>query len=782
MPTKPTRPTAHRTMPIDRREFIEGVALATAGLAVARTADAAPTAAEVTWHRAPCRLCGVGCGLLVGVQEGRAVAVKGDPDATVNRGLACVKGYHAAQALYGVDRITRALVRRSGRLVPVPMPEALDLVARRMQETMNRHGADAVAAYGSAQWSVTDAYVAARFFRGALGTSRLDTSARLHTASAIAGIEGAFGAAGAVGGYDDIEHADVFVLWDLNMAETDPVLFSRLLARRRANAGVRLIALTPRACRTSYACDRTLLFAPRSDIAIANAICQEIVARGWVDRDFVARHVAFKRGRTGIGYALQGEPVVADAPVDATFDEYRAFLADYTPERAQALSGVPADAIRWVASLFGDRRGRVMTLWGSASAAHGRGTWLNNVLYNLHLLTGRIAAPGDAAICLTGQPSSGSLPNDAGALAGTLPRGALANEGDRRRAAGIWGDKSGRLDPRAASSAMGTFRALGNEVRFLWVMGTNPMVSLPNLSRYRTALGKGDRFLVVTEAYPTATTDVADVVLPAAMWLEREGLYANAERRVQHFGAVVRAPGDATSDAWQMLEVARRLGVGGGVGWTESRHVQQAYDEYRRFFDDPQQAMPDLEALRSRAGVRWPVSGGRETRWRYSTAFDPAADRALGAFDFYGHADHRAWIWLRPHEPPAERPGEGYPFWLLTGRVLEHWGTGAMTRRIPTLHRALPHAYVEVNREDADVLGVRDGDRVRLTSRRGTLELEARIDYRSQPPRGVLFAPTFDEGAPVNRLMNDACCPLSGQPDHGACAVRVERAATGATR
>jgi nitrate reductase NapA len=278
--------------------------------------------------------------------------------------------------------------------------------------------------------------------------------------------------------------------------------------------------------------------------------------------------------------------------------------------------------------------------------------------------------------------------------------------------------------------------------------------------------------------YPTPTTDVADVVLPAAMWIEREGVFANVERRMQHFEGMVAPPGDATSDAWQMIEVARRLGFSHLFPWEQQRHVQQIWEEYARFHREPRHAVPPIAELRAQPGVMWPYVDGRETRWRYNTAHDPAADRARGAFDFYGHADHRAWIWLRPYEPAAESPDAAYPFWLSTGAVLEHWGKGSMTQRIPTLHRALPHAYVEVNREDAKRLGIRNRDTVRLVSRRGSLEIEARLDYRSQPPRGQLFVPWFDEAVPVNRLTLDACCPLSGQPDAAKCAVRVERLAT----
>ncbi len=316
------------------------------------------------------------------------------------------------------------------------------------------------------------------------------------------------------------------------------------------------------------------------------------------------------------------------------------------------------------------------------------------------------------------------------------------------------------------------------DIRFLWIQATDPMMSLPNLDRYRRAAARAGAFVVVSEAYPTPTTDVADVVLPAAMWFERDGVFVNVERRAQYFGQMVAPPGDATSDAWQMIEVARRLDLGELFPYEPSHGLAQIWDEYSRFHAGSSSALPPLAVVRAQAGVQWPWVDGHETRWRYNTTDDPSADAALGAVDFYGHEDHRAWIWLRPHAPAAEVPDTTYPFWLTTGAVLEQWGAGSMTQRIPALHRALPHAYVELNREDAHLLGIRNRERVRLVSRRGALEIEARIDYRSQPPRGLLFAPVFDEGEPVNRLMLDAYCPLSGQPDGSKCAVRVERLPT----
>lgn len=772
--------------PVDRRAFLRRVALASAATAgsnlvasVAYPESAAPPNDKLpnpVWKRTPCRLCGVGCGLLVGVENGRAVAVKGDPDSPVGKGLACVKGYHSVQAPYGRDRINRAMVRRGGTLVGVPLSEALDLVARKLQQTAEQHGKDSVAVYGSAQWTITDAYVASKLFKGALGTNNVETSTRLYAASAMAGLESTFGLDGSIGCYQDIEHADLFVLWDTNLAETDPVLFSRMLDRKRANPAVRIIDLSTRTTRTSYAADRTLLAAPHSGLAIANAICHEIVARDWVDREFVDQHVAFKSGKTDIGYGLADDALVVDDATDVTWDAYVEFLAAYTPERAQQVSGVPAETIRWLASLYGDRSLKVMSVWGTNVNQDVRGTWMNNLLYNIHLLAGKIASPGNSPFCTTGQPSGGSSVHDAGTLTHTLPHGEVQNPEDRARAAEIWGVPVENIDALPGRSALSIFRALDRgDIRFLWIQATNPMVSLPNLSRYRSAATNPDRFIVVSEAYPTPTTDVADVVLPAAMWLERDGIFANVERRMQRLEPMVAPPGDATSDAWLMIEVARRLGFGQLFPQDQGHLVEEVWQEYRRFHSEPQTALPPVSALRSRPGLMWPYVEGQETQWRYNTSLDPAADDTSGAFDFYGHADGRAWIWLRPYQPPVELPDREYPFRLATGAVLEHWGAGSMTRRIPTLHRSIPHAYVEMNSEDASNLGIRHAEMVRLVSRRGSIELEARINYRSQPARGQLFVPSFDEGLPVNQLTVDAFCPLSGQPASSTSAVRVER-------
>ncbi|HEY0673564.1 MAG TPA: molybdopterin-dependent oxidoreductase [Longimicrobiales bacterium] len=762
---------------LDRRMFLKLLAVTGATPAVLNAqADSRPQASSrLTWQKTSCRLCGVGCGMLVGIQNGRAVAVKGDVDAASSKGLACVKGYYAVQALYGSDRLRHALIRRHGALVPVALTEAYDLIARRLREAVQRYGKGSVALYGSGQWSLTDAYVAGKFWKGAIGSNHIDTSARLYSASARMGALGSVGVDGSLNSFDDLEHADIIVLWNHNIAETDPVLFSRILARRRTQR-VRVIELATRTTRTSYGVDRSIRYAPHAELAIAHAISHEIVSRHAEDRAFIEKYAGFRKGSDKIGYGLAEEPVIADEIEAATWKEYGKFLAQYSARRTEKTTGVAPEDISWLAALYADRARKVISIWGAEVNQHTRGTWVNNSIHNIHLLVGKVATQGNGVLSLNPQAHGGSALQEAGALPHALPRGDVGNAQDRELAARIWRIPPGRIDPRPGHTALSMFRALERgDLRFLWIQGSNPVVSLPNLRRYRPALGREDSFVVVSEAYPTPTTDIADVVLPAALWLERAAIYDDSGRRLQCGAALVEPPGDARADAWHMIEIARRLGFAPMFPWTQATHAEQSWNEYIRFHAHPSDRLPTWAVLRAGGGASWPSVSGQGTRWRCNTRHDPAADKAHGDFDFYGHADHRAWIWLRPYEPPAEMPDADYPFWLTTGSVLEHAGTGSLTRRIPTLHRAVPRAYAELNARDAEELGIRNGGRVRLVSRRGALELPARVNMRSQPARGQVFVPSFDEHAPINLLTLDACCPLSGQPDYQKCAVRVER-------
>jgi len=771
--------------PLDRRAFLKKLALASAaataaslvpGVAFGDWKELDVEGGDIQWRKTPCRFCGVGCGLLVGLAGGRAVAVKGDPDSAVNRGLCCVKGYHSVQSLYGKDRLKKALVRKGGQLVEVPIDEALEVVAAKMKETIAEHGKDAVSIYGSGQWTIPDGYVASKLFKGAIGTNNVEANARLCMASAVTGFLTSFGADEPMGCYEDIDHADAFVLWGNNMAEMHPVLFSRMLDQRLKKPHIHIIDLATRTTRTSQAADHSFLFNPQTDLAVANAICYELVKNNWLDRDFVKKHVSFKTGKTDIGYGLDEQFAFSDKATTSNWKEFVTFLDDYTPDKVEKISGLRAEDIRYMASLYGDPSKKVVSFWCMGMNQHTRGTWINNLVYNIHLLVGKISQPGNGPFSLTGQPSACGTVREVGTLTHKLPKGIVMNAKHREFAAKIWKVPVENIAPKPSNHTIAMFRSLDRgDIRFMWVQVTNPMVTIPNLNRYRDGAQKDGRFLVVSDVYPTPTTDIADVVLPAAMWIEREGFYGNSERRTQHFDQLVEPPGEAMSDTWQLIEVARRMGYEKLFPWSYEDHVREIWNEYIQFHDNPKHKMASYEELRAKPGIMWPYVNGKETRWRYNTAHDPATDKSQGKFDFYGKPDHRAWIWLRPYEAPAESPTAEYPFWLNTGRVLEHWHTGSMTRRVPTLHRAVPKAYVELNSGDAKRLGIGNGERIKLVSPRGTLVLDARIGGRGEPTPGQVFVPFFDQALLVNELTLDAFCPISKQPDYKKCSVRVEK-------
>ncbi|WP_345004131.1 molybdopterin-dependent oxidoreductase [Snuella lapsa] len=733
-----------------------------------------PKGANLDWKKTPCRFCGVGCGVLVGVENGKAVAVKGDPKSPVNKGLCCVKGYHSVMSIYGKDRLTKPLVKKNGKYVETTMKEALDLVASKMKETIKDHGKDAVSIYGSGQWTIPDGYVASKLFKGCIGTNNVEANARLCMASAVTGFLTSFGLDEPMGCYEDIDHADVFFLWGNNMAEMHPVLFSRLLDQR-LKRGVKIIDFATRTTRTSMAADKSIIFKPQTDLAVANAICYEIIKNGWVNKAFVEKHCSFNKGLTNMGYGLEDGYKFNDKPEKIDFESYKAFLEDYTPEKVEKISGVSAKDIKYMAAYYGDPNKKVMSLWCMGMNQHTRGTWINNLVYNMHLLTGKISTPGNSPFSLTGQPSACGTVREVGTLTHKLPHGVVMNKEHREHAAKIWDVPVENIPSKPTYHTVEMFRALDRgDIRFMWIQVTNPMVTMPKLKRYRDATKKEGRFIVVSDIYPTPTTDIADVILPSAMWIEREGMYGNSERRTQYFEQMIDPPGEAMSDTWQLIEVARRLGYEKQFYYKKETHIEEIYNEYRKHHEGKKHAMAPLEVLKSQPGAQWPYVDGKSTQWRFNAKYDPACSNGED-FHFYGKPDGKAVIWQRPYEPAPEVPDNEYPFWLCTGRVVEHWHTGSMTRRIPVLHRAMPHAYVELNPEEAKQMQIRTGDKVKLTTRRGEIILPASVNERGVPEKGQVFVPFFDENMLINDVTLDAFCPISKQPDYKKCAVKVEK-------
>ncbi|HPB95654.1 MAG TPA: molybdopterin-dependent oxidoreductase, partial [Polyangiaceae bacterium] len=717
------------------------------------------------------------------------------------KGLLCVKGYHVGLILYGADRLTKPLLRKNGQLVPIGWDEALDILADRVMKDPK-----GFAFYGSGQWTIPEGFAAQKFMKGGLGNNHIDPNARLCMASAVTGFLSTYGVDEPAGCYQDLDECNVLILWGNNPAEMHPVLFSRLIDRRSRGDDIRLIDICTRRTRSSLHAQNVLIFKPHTDLAIANGIAHLLLERGTYDKEFVEKHCAFRADsepRELIGKAI-------------SFEEYRKSLEPYTPEHVQEISGVPAKDIRMLADLFGDRSLRITSLWCMGMNQHTQGTAINSLVHGIHLLSGHFGKPGDAPTSLTGQPSACGTVREVGTLSHALPGGReVANDEHRKQAEEFWKLPPGRIQKTPGYHTIKMWEQFckptdqGGDIHTIWVQVTNPGQTLPNLNKLFRAKEKlQDKFLVVSDVYPTATTQLADMILPSALWVEKNGMFGNSERRTQQWFRMVKPPGDARDDCWQTIALARRLYDRGHPGMKDKdgnflfdvrdsngkpvpvwdfKHYydvnvdKHLFEEYRLFTRMKHKDLAPYDEYVKARGLRWPVvqqadGSWRETRFRFAEFDDPYVKKGQG-IEFYHSTskDGRAQIWFRPYVPPPESPSKDFPFWLCTGRVLEHWHTGTMTRRVPQLLRAMPEAYVEIHPDDARDAGIHNGDLVKISTRRGSIDVRAWIGGRGSPPRGLLFVPFFDENKLINLVTLEDFDFFSKQTDYKKCAASIAR-------
>lgn len=908
-----------------RRDFLRtaaaAAATAAAGLPLTSAMLKATVLDDVAWDRGVCRFCGTGCGLQVGTRGGRVVAVKGDPDAPVNRGLLCVKGYANAQILYGADRLTTPLLRmtngaydKQGTLTPVSWPRAFDEMARQFKAAYGALGPTGVAVVGSGQYTIQEGYAAAKLVKAGWRSNNIEPNARHCMASAVAAFMQTFGIDEPAGCYDDIEQTDTVVSWGANMAEMHPMLWARVTAKRLADPNYRIVHLTTFTTPTSAFADLELVIRPHTDLAIWNYLAREILARQAVDQAFVDAHCVFATGYTDIGYGQRGDdramfPAEADTRAGErvhtltkdeavaqgrpelagravahdrrgqaadhwriSADEFRTAVEPYTLDFVAGLARGNADEpierfaakLTQLADLYCARTRKIVSFWTMGFNQSSRGTWVNEQAYMVHLLTGRYAKPGNSAFSLTGQPSACGTAREVGTFAHRLPADmSVENAADRTRAETLWRLPSGTINPVPGRHLTDMMRDLEDgRIRWMWVQVTNPFQSTANAQHWIDAARRPDTFLVVSDVYPGVSTRLADLVLPSAMIFEKWGAYGNSERRTQHWRQQVAAPGEARSDVWQILEFARRLTIrdtwgahavaghsaagdpvgslsdvrerAGALGhqpdatlfdvlfatpantavaWPDPVARGHANDTARHLGVSwfPEKALFEEYAAFGRGhghdlapfdqyfaddvrGLRWPVVKGRETVWRFNADHDPYVTQ--GPFEFYGPAmkalrpgDRRApstdapvpmpgkaKIFFRPYAAPPEVPDARFDLWLSTGRVLEHWHSGTMTRRVPELHRAVPAARLYMHPQDAADRGLKRLDLAWVASRRGRVQLRVETEGRYGMPRGSVYVPWFDESVLVNLVTLDAMCPISKQTDFKKCAVRVEKA------
>lgn len=833
---------------MDRRDFIKLNAIAAAASAVGLPAPAVLAqpagVGKIRWDKGVCRFCGTGCSVLVGVKDGRIVATQGDPDSPVNRGLNCIKGYFLSKIMYGKDRLTQPLLRmkngkydKNGEFTPISWDQAFSIMAEKWKEAIQKHGPQSVGMFGSGQWTVWEGYAAAKLYKAGFRSNNIDPNARHCMASAVAGFIRTFGMDEPMGCYDDIENADAFVLWGSNMAEMHPILWSRLTDRRLTHKGCEVHVLSTFTHRSFELADNPIIFKPQTDLAILNYICNYLISNNAIDREFIEKHVNFRKGVTDIGYGLRpGDPREqraknankADASEPISFEEFARFVSEYTAEKVSELSGVPVEKLERLAKLYADPNKKIVSFWTMGFNQHTRGTWVNNMIYNVHLLTGKISKPGCGPFSLTGQPSACGTAREVGTFAHRLPADmVVTNPKHREIAEQIWKLPPGTIPDWIGLHAVAQSRALKDgKLKCYWTSTTNNMQAGPNINgEIYPGWRNPEAFVVVSDAYPTVSALSADLILPSAMWMEKEGAYGNAERRTQFWRQQVKAPGEAKSDLWQYLKFAQyfkveevwpeelvnkmpqyrgktlyeilfRNGQVDRFGLDEVKRVNEhaipdymndesqefgfyvqkgLFEEYASFGRGHAHDLAPFDMYHRARGLRWPVVDGKETLWRYREGYDPYV-KAGEEIRFYGKPDGKAVIFALPYEPPAESPDNEFDLWLCTGRVLEHWHTGSMTRRVPELHKAVPEAVVYMHPDDARERGLQEGMPAKIESRLGSIIARVETRGRNKPPRGLVFIPFFDEGRLVNKLTLDATCPISKETDFKKCAVRVVKA------
>ena len=843
-------------MKLTRRDFVKTNAIAAtaavAGITIPGMNEAlAKGKDDIRWDKAACRFCGTGCSVLIGTRGGKVVATQGDPDAPVNRGLNCIKGYFLSKIMYGKDRLTKPLLRKTngkydkeGEFEEVSWDEAFDVMADKFKQAQKKSMEEnkgkpvekmtsRVGMFGSGQWTIWEGYAAAKLFKAGFRSNNIDPNARHCMASAVGAFIRGFGSDEPMGCYDDLEHGDAFVLWGSNMAEMHPILWTRITDTRLTKPGCEVHVLSTFEHRSFDLADNGIVFKPQTDLAILNYIANYIIQNKAYDENFINKHVNFKKTPTDIGYGLRPEHELQKKAKNAnkgklsgiSFEEYKKSVESYTLEYAAELSGVPKANLLRLAKLYADPKKKITSLWTMGFNQHTRGVWANGLMYNVHLLTGKISQPGNGPFSLTGQPSACGTAREVGTFVHRLPADyVIMKKPHREFAEKIWKLPAETIPGKKGYHAVLQNRMLKDgKLNAYWVMCNNNVQAGANINEeilpgYRNP----DNFIVVSDPYPTVTAMAADLILPTAMWIEKEGAYGNAERRTQFWRQQVDAPGDAKTDLWQLMEFSKRFKMedvwpadllakapqykgktmydmlfkngqvdkfkketvtddrGNKYNNTEMEdfgyYVQKGlFEEYRRFqLEGPKKGheLAPFDRYHTERGLRWPVVNGKETLWRYAEGYDPYVKKGEG-INFYGKKDGRANIITAPYEPAAESPDQEYDLWLSTGRVLEHWHSGSMTRRVPELYRAFPDAVIFMHPKDAKKRGLRRGMTAKVVSRRGEIEAMIETRGRNKVPEGLIYVPWFDAGRLINKVTLDATDPLSKETDYKKCAVKI---------
>ncbi|WSR04219.1 bifunctional nitrate reductase/sulfite reductase flavoprotein subunit alpha [Streptomyces sp. NBC_01210] len=705
--------------------------------------------------RTVCSYCGVGCGMVLDIASGpdgrrKVLKASGDKAHPANFGRLCTKGATTADMLAAPGRLTTALVRTEREAEPISagVDEAITSTAQRLRTIIDEHGPDAFALYVSGQMSLEAQYLANKLAKGFVRTNQIESNSRLCMASAGTGYKLSLGADGPPGSYQDFEKADVFFVIGSNMADCHPILFLRLM--ERVKAGARLIVVDPRRSATADKADLFLQIRPGTDLALLNGLLHLLYENGHTNPAFIAERTE--------GWEAMPE-----------------FLADYPPATVAGITGIPEADIRRAAEWIG-AAGEWMSCWTMGLNQSTHGTWNTNALINLHLATGAICRPGSGPFSLTGQPNAMGG-REMGYMGPGLPgqRSVLVDE-DRAFVEELWDLEPGTV--RKDGSGKGTVemfqRMADGEIKACWIICTNPVASVANRRTVIEGLERAELVITQDVFADTETNAYADVVLPGALWTEAEGVLINSERNLTLAQLAVDPPGEALAD-WRIIaRIACEMGYEHAFSYDSA---EQIFEEIKRAAN-PKTGY-DLrgvtyERLRT-TPVQWPaasVDGPDRNPIRY-------LDEDGGPV--FPTASGRAVFFARPHIPAAEMPDDDYPFVLNTGRLQHQWHTLTKTAKVAKLNKLNPTPFVELHPEDAERLGIGEGDSVEIASRRGRAVLPAVLTDRVRP--GCCFAPfhwndLFGEYLSVNAVTSDAVDPISFQPEFKVCAVTLAKVAT----
>ena len=689
-----------------------------------------------TWVATTCGYCSVGCGMFVGVKDGRAVAVRGNPDHPVSRGWLCPKGLSEHHTIDATNRARYPILRRNGEMTRVSWADAIGTMAGRFRDVQERYGPESVGVISTGQLVTEEFYALGKLVQLGLGTRNYDGNTTLCMSTAVAGYKRSFGSDGPPAAYEDFDLADVVILIGANIADNHPILCRRL----QSNPNKTLVVVDPRVTKTAMLADLHLPIRPRADLALINAFVHILIEHDLIDREYIERHT------TG-------------------FEALRESVREYTPERASEITGLAPELIYRTAWLYASAR-RALLAWTMGVNHSVQGTETVTLLNTLALLTGNVGRPGAAPFSITGQCNAMGT-REAGFSSSLPGYRTFENEDDRSALASLWNVPVARI-PSARGLAYPDIieAALDKRIRALWIIATNPIVSFPNLGALQHAL-EGLEFLVVQDGFhPTPTSQYADLVLPAAIWGEKDGTYTNSERRVSKANRAVPPPGEARSDFEIFLEVAAALGVRDELfpGWTT---VEDAFNEWKRVSAGRlcDYSGMSYEAIEEHGGIQWPFPEG---------ASNPGESRRLYTDGTFQTEDGRARLLPTAWEPFPEQPTPDFPFVLNTGRTVEHWHTRTKTANVPILERLSPNAWLEMNPRDARHLRLKAQDRVDVVSRRGRVRnVELRVTETIAP--GQVFVPFHYAEANANQVTQSAFDPISREPNYKQSAVRVER-------